>query len=253
LELRSFVVYSNNIMSRPLIGLTTSRGRNKNGLSQLTITEAYVQALTLAGALPVMLPLGAPDYDLEELLTRLDGLLLTGGGDVAPERYGSRAHPLVSEVDQDRDRVEIQLIQSALERELPVLGICRGLQVMNVTLGGSLYEDLQDQRPNTHNHQFFPEHPRSYQAHLVTIENGSHLQLILSTQSAQVNSFHHQGIRRLARGTRATAFAPDGVIEGLELEAYPFGLAVQWHPEWLPDQPEMRALFQAFIEAAGQD
>jgi putative glutamine amidotransferase len=239
-------------LSSPLIGITTSRIYNRYGFSQIAVTEAYVKAVSRAGATPLLIPLGLPDAAYRALLDHLDGILFSGGGDVQPERYGGQPHPLVSEMDPDRDRVEISLLQDSLQSGKPFLGICRGLQLINVAMGGSLYEDLQVQYPKAQRHQFFPEKPRSFPAHDVQIEPESRLAGILGTTQTEVNSLHHQGIRQLAAGLWASAYAPDGVIEAFELPDYPFGLAVQWHPEWMQDLGPMRALFQAFTQAALQ-
>jgi putative glutamine amidotransferase len=142
------------------------------------------------------------------------------------------------------------LVQEALTQGKPFLGICRGLQVINVALGGSLYEDLLDQHPNALKHNRFPEEARDFLAHSVKIDEDSRLSNILSAEGAEVNSLHHQGIRQLAPQLRATAHAPDGVIEAVEAPAHPFGLAVQWHPEWLQAHLAMRALFEKFVMAA---
>ena len=237
-------------MSLPLIGLTTYRFKNQYGAAQLAINEAYTAALSSAGAIPVLIPLGLPDEALTALLERLDGVLFTGGGDVHPERYGSQPHPLVDGVDSDRDRVEIHLLEQTVNAGLPFLGICRGLQVINVALGGTLYEDILDQRPNALRHQWFPEMARDHLAHPVQIESDSRLAAILDHADVRVNSLHHQGILRLADGLKATAHAPDGVIEAFELKDHPFGLAVQWHPEALQAHAPMRQIFRQFVLAA---
>jgi putative glutamine amidotransferase len=239
-------------LTSPLIGITTSRIYNRYGFSQIAVTEAYVKAVSRAGATPLLIPLGLPDASYPALLEHLDGILFTGGGDVQPERYGGQPHPLVNEMDPDRDRVEISLLHDSLQNGKPFLGICRGLQLINVAMGGSLYEDLQLQHPQAHRHQYFPEKPRSYPAHEVQIEPESRLAGILGATQTDVNSLHHQGIRQLAAGLLATAYAPDGIIEALELPDYPFGLAVQWHPEWMQESGPMQALFNAFSQAALQ-
>jgi putative glutamine amidotransferase len=159
----------------------------------------------------------------------------------------------VSSVDGDRDRVEIELLKGAVQRGLPFLGVCRGLQLVNVALGGGLYEDLLDQRPGSHRHDYFPEQPRDYLAHPVQVEPDSRLAQAAGEGELVVNSMHHQGIRGLAPGLRATACAPDGLIEAIELPEVPFGLAVQWHPECLLDQAPNRRLFQAFVQAASNE
>lgn len=239
-------------MSSPLIGITTSRIYNRYGFSQIGITEAYIEAISHAGGTPLLIPLGLPDEAYAALLEHLDGVLFTGGGDVQPERYGDQPNSLVREMDPDRDRVEISLLQDCLPGQKPFLGICRGIQLINVAMGGSLYEDLQTQFPGAQRHQFFPEKPRSFPAHRVQIESKSRLAGVLGTTQIDVNSLHHQGIRQLAEGLSASAYAPDGLIEAFELPDYPFGLAVQWHPEWMQEHEPMQALFQAFTQAALQ-
>ncbi len=237
-------------MSVMLIGVTTSRNTSLYGFPAFTLTEAYASALLEAGAAPVLIPLGLSEAALELLVSRLDGVLFSGGGDVKPERYGGEPHPRVGFVDEDRDRVEASLLEQTLRRKVPFLGICRGLQVINVALGGTLYEDLGDQYPNALQHDNFDDRPRDYLAHPVKIEGDSQLAKIVGSTSMEVNSLHHQGIRQLASRLRATACSPDGLIEAFELPGYAFGLAVQWHPEWMQEHLSMRQLFLEFTRAA---
>lgn len=240
-------------MTTALIGVTTDRSTSRYGYPVFTLAEAYVDALQMAGATPVIIPLGLPEEQLIGLLSRLDGVLFSGGGDVHPWRYGGLPNPLVDSIDEERDHVEILLVEQALKKGLPIFGICRGLQLINVALGGTLYEDLGEQLPGSIKHIDFGMHPRDYLAHAIQVEPESLLAEVLRCQSTQVNSLHHQGIRQLASGLHLSASAPDGVIEGVELPGYPFGLAVQWHPENLQAYPPMRRLFQAFVSAASQD
>jgi putative glutamine amidotransferase len=237
-------------MAAPLIGITTDRYSGGLGLTQQGITQAYIESIYQAGGCPVLIPLGGPAEAYAELVGRLDGVLFTGGGDVHPAAYASQPHPNVAYVDEDRDRVEIVLLSLTLGRRLPFLGICRGLQVINVALGGTLFEDIADQRPGSLKHDVSPDFPRNFLAHPIDIEGGSLLAQVFGLQQVQVNSLHHQAARRLADRLVPTAYTPDGVVEALELPDYPFGLAVQWHPEWLQEHLSMRALFQAFIQAA---
>jgi putative glutamine amidotransferase len=144
----------------------------------------------------------------------------------------------------------MHLFQKIVEREIPLLGICRGLQVINVALGGELYEDIMDQRPGSLCHQSPDDLPRDHPAHSVRIESGSRLHGILGVDETLVNSLHHQGISQLGAGLKATAFAPDGIIEAFELTGYPYGVAVQWHPEWMQAHPSMRTLFRSFVQSA---
>lgn len=237
---------------KPFIGITTGRGESSQGYPQLRVAEAYVQAIANAGGLPVLLPLGLDEPLLAKLLGRLDGLLLTGGGDIHPRHYGSTAETGATRVDEDRDRVEFALLRHALRNNLPFLGVCRGLQVVNVALGGSLYVDLATERPQGIEHRYYPDWPREHRAHTVRITPGSLLARTLEVTEVQVNSLHHQGVRELAPGLVASAVAPDGLIEGLEVPQSRFGLAVQWHPENLQDEAVMRALFEGLVQAAAE-
>jgi putative glutamine amidotransferase len=216
----------------------------------IELVEAYVQAVAGGGALPVLIPLGLARPQLAALVARLDGLVFSGGGDIAPARYGGVPHPLVAGVDPDRDQVELDLFAEAMARRRPLLGICRGMQLMNVALGGTLYEDVLAQHPGGIKHQYWPDMPRDRLSHEVTIAPQSRLAAILGSTRAAVNSLHHQGVRRLADGLVATAHAPDGLIEAFELPEHPFALAVQWHPEWLPPAAAMAPLFAALTAAA---
>jgi putative glutamine amidotransferase len=237
-------------MAKPLIGIIPSRRTDPQGAPHIDVPEAYVQAVTAAGGASLVIPLGLPEDVLAEILSRLDGVLFSGGSDVHPSRYGSQMHPKVEGVDLDRDRVELYAFQAVSQLQKPFLGICRGFQVINVALGGSLYEDILDQHPAGLDHRR-GKHARDYLAHAVAVAPGSRLAELLGDTHVQVNSMHHQGVRQLAPSLQATATAPDGIIEAFELPDYPFGLAVQWHPECLPEHAEMRRLFEVFIQAAG--
>ena len=237
-------------MPSPVIGITPSRNSSSYGSPQITMPEAYAQALADAGAAPVLIPLGLSKSALQQIFARLDGILLSGGGDVHPELYGAELQPLVSGIDLDRDRVEIELVRAAIAAKKPILGICRGIQVINVALGGDLYADISQEMPQALKHDCFPEKGRDFLAHLVSLKPDSRLAAILGKSPVHVNSMHHQGIRHLAPGLTATAHAPDGLIEAFELSEHPFALAVQWHPECLLDHEPMRSLFLAFTKAA---
>ncbi len=235
-------------MSGPLIGITTAYKPEVGEEGKIILNQAYVQAVQQAGGIPLLIPIGLSRERLHDLVSRLDGVLFSGGGDVHPSRYGGTFHPTVN-FNEDRDRLEFDLMQAIIAYSLPFFGICRGLQVINVGLGGSLYEDLLDQRPQSlqHNH---PDKPRHYLAHAVEVETDSLLAEIVACSRLEVNSLHHQGIRELAPGLKATAYAPDGLIEAIELEGHPFGLGVQWHPECLLSDEKMHALFRQFVRAA---
>ncbi len=236
-------------MSVPVIGLTTSRVNNSKGFPTLTVMETYTSAVVRAGGAPLMIPLGLPSESLPSVVSRLDGILFTGGGDVRPQVYGSQDHSKVTLIDDDRDRVELDLFHLIHQSGKPFLGICRGIQMINVALGGSLYEDILDQQPGSLNHDR-SHYARNYLAHPVDVVKDSRLENILGARQVEVNSLHHQGVRELAKGVVATACAPDGLVEAFEVPDYSFGLAVQWHPECLQEHQSMRDLFRAFVQAA---
>ncbi len=237
-------------MPAPLIGITASRTLSSANLPLSAVTEAYVQAVRRAGGLPVLIPVGLAREDLPRLRETLAGVLLSGGGDIHPGRYNGSFHPRVNGVDEERDELEIVLLRLAAETGWPFLGVCRGIQVINVALGGSLYADLDGLLPGALRHDLYPNHPRDLIAHPVSIQSGCLLARIVGGEELEVNSLHHQGIERLAGGLEALAFAPDGLIEAVQLKGHPFGLGVQWHPEWLPGSPAQQAIFAAFVEAA---
>lgn len=241
------------MMNAPLIGVTVYRTTTKAGLPALSVVDAYIQALIQAGAAPLLIPLGAPEAALGAIFDRLEGLLFTGGGDVAPEIFGGQPHARVGDVDADRDRTELFLVKRAVAEERPFLGICRGIQVLNVALGGTLYTDIADQHAGALRHDWYPKIPRDYLAHTVEVSANSCLADILGTTHHEVNSLHHQGLQQVAPVLTPTAYAPDGILEAVELPGHPFGLGVQWHPEWLQAHAPMRALFSAFVQAAAQN
>jgi putative glutamine amidotransferase len=242
---------------KPIIGLTTYRkvAAQSTPIPLYALMPSYVDAVAAAGGVPVLIPLGLDEASLATLLDGLDGLLLTGGGDIAAEFYGSERDDLITDVDTDRDRVELFLARTAFEQGKPTLAICRGHQMLNVALGGTLYEDVASLMPNAHKHDYFGEHPRNHRPHTVTIEPGSKLAEVLPPGTdLLVNSLHHQGIRDLAPDLVPVAFAPDGLIEGVEAPSRPFIVGVQWHPENLVgDDPLMLGLFRQFVAAAAAE
>ncbi len=237
---------------RPIIGVTSSYAPptdNKFGL--VSIGESYLQAVMRAGGIPVIIPVGLPDEDLQAVFARIDALLLTGGGDIDPSRFNGPPHPRVYDIDSARDALEIGLVRLAAERSKPFLGICRGIQVMNVALGGTLFTDIGDQLEGALRHDYYPNIPRDTLAHSVAVIAGTRLAKILGgRETLAVNSLHHQGIQEVAAGLRIAARAPDQLVEAVELPGHPFGLGVQWHPEWLQEHAPHRALFRALIRAA---
>jgi putative glutamine amidotransferase len=219
--------------------------------------QRYVRVLTSVGAIPWIIPLIEGDEaTLGEIYARLDGVFLTGGVDVDPANYGEEPHPLCGQTDPARDWTEIRLIRCAMQDQKPVLGVCRGIQVINVAAGGTLYQDMGTQYPNGIKHDYSPPtngYERSSLVHSARVILDSHLGLILGREEINVNSMHHQGIKMLAPTLRPSAWAPDGSIEGIEGCDNPFLIGVQWHPEELASsQDEMRRLFAAFVDAARQ-
>jgi len=228
------------VTTAPPVAVTAPR-RLVDGRERVTLNTAYVHALESAGLVPLAVPTMLAAERVGAALAAVRGLVLTGGEDVAPDRYGATPHPRLGEVDPVRDAAELALIAAARSRRLPILAICRGIQILNVALGGTLYQDLGSERPGP------VPHASETTRHAVRVEAGSLLERTLGTQSATVNSRHHQAIRDLAPGLKAVAWADDGVIEGAEPAdaGAPWIVAVQWHPEDLTE----RALFDGFARA----
>lgn len=244
-------------MSKPLIGLTAERWSSGYQPAPDTnvqgVLRTYIEALLGAGALPVVIPLGLTDEDRRALVARLDGVVLPGGGDIDPAEYGQEPHPALSDVDVLRDSLELNLARDAAQSDLPLLAVCRGVQVLNVALGGTLVQDIPSQVPGAVKHSFrLIDAPREHLAHAVKVAEGSRLAEILGTPITSVNSRHHQSVDKVAPGLEVVAHAPDGVIEGVEHPTHPFLIGVQWHPENLQAIPEMKRLFVRFVEAAGR-
>ena len=235
---------------RPMIGITTNRHVDAAGAGSYQLAEAYVQAVLTAGGVPVLLSSATPPDESDALMSGLSGVLLSGGGDVEPSLYGETDRDQAYDMDPQRDAFEMALLQACLRLSKPVLGICRGMQVMNVALGGTLWGDVLTEMPGASRHDFHNGHTRDFLAHGARITAGSRLSRILGEREVQVNSLHHQGVRRVAPSLRAVAFVPDGLVEGVELDGHPFALGVQWHPECLPSSDPQRALLAAFVTAA---
>jgi len=236
----------------PPIGITGrsafSSGR-RVPLPLYATPRAYVGAIRRVGGLPFILPPVLGGSEATALLDHLGGLLLSGGGDIEPGLYGQARDAQTEDVDLDRDQTELALAREALRCGLPVLAICRGLQVLNVALGGSLYQDIPAQIPHAVPHR--PADEAEALSHPVRIEAGSRLSTILGRTEVTVNSYHHQAAREVAEGLVVTASALDGVVEGLEHVSHPFCVAVQWHPELALDGPDgMACLFDAFVDQA---
>lgn len=239
----------------PLIGITCSRltggawGAYSLGHFLDYTFSDYSHAVLAAGGAPLLIPTPQSRESLERILDGLAGVILSGGPDVHPGRYGEEPAAGLGEIDEALDRMEIALARLAAERGVPLLGICRGVQVLNVALGGSLYQDIASQVPQAICHT--PKADKSVLTHTVQIERGSLLARILGKREIRVNGKHHQAVRDVGSGLRPVARARDGVIEALEHPGKPFVLGVQWHPEGtFREDPFSLKLFRALVQAA---
>ena len=235
---------------KPLIGITTSHRSRSHQRMDSNLLGEYTTSVARAGGLPVLIPNEFPLAQLPSLLDRLDGVLLSGGGDIDPATYGVRDDGQSMNMSSFRDALEKALVEQAIERDLPLLGICRGQQMLNTALGGTLYTDIASQFNTRIVHAQPDSKTPGYLAHEVEVLSGTGLAGILGTNGIRVNSRHHQAIRELAPGLRVTAQAKDGLIEGVELAGKKFCMGVQWHPEALLDMEEHFRIFTAFITAA---
>jgi putative glutamine amidotransferase len=234
---------------QPVIGITTFEGTNPDGLPTTLLLQAYIQAILQAGGIPVLIPSMLAKQGWDVLYERLDGILFSGGGDIAPDYYHGESHQRVEGIDPLRDTLEMNLLHAVVDDGKPFLGICRGIQTVNVGLGGTLYEHLGEQFRGEIDHTY-PSTMRTTLVHEVRLEEGTQIADVVGEPILNVNSLHHQGVKDTASELRITGHAPDGLVEAVELTGHPFGLAVQWHPEWLTDQRPTRNLFKAFVEAA---
>jgi putative glutamine amidotransferase len=239
-------------MVAPLIGITTSITVDKIP-ERAYVNGTYIRAVQAAGGIPVLLtPHFTPEVQAA-LWQRVDGLVLTGGGDIEPRRFGETPHATVDEVSPARDELELGLTRRAVDDDVPLFAICRGIQVLNVALGGSLVQDIPSEWPQALPHS--QKAPRHEPTHAVKVMGeGTRLGRVLGALEIEVNSMHHQAIKRLGAGLREVAWAPDGIIEGVEMSGEErFVLGVQWHPEELVGHDQAaRNLFAAVVDAARQ-
>lgn len=213
--------------------------------------RTYVHAVESAGGLPILIPMLNDLHQLEDLLPRLDGILFSGGIDIQPSLYGEQKHPALGDFDPQLDEFEVALATWALQEDIPILGICRGMQLLNIMLGGNLYQDISAQHPGTLEH-CRRDMPRTELTHLVTIEEGSMMEKIMGTRQFAVNSLHHQAIKDLGKGVRISGRADDGIAELMEVPGRRFVLGAQGHPEEVYMKvPAFARLFLAFVHACG--
>lgn len=233
-------------MPRPLIGIT-SYAREGAELPVFSLPAGYVDRIREAEGVPVILPAGEDDPEI--LLDHIDGLLLSGGGDVAPSAYGGEMHETVYSVCEERDHFEFALLRAALRRATPIFCICRGMQVLNVVCGGTLHVHVPERLGEDVPHRI---PPRLTCRHPVRIAKESRLFSIMGVEELSVCSWHHQGIDEMGQGLRPVAWAPDGLVEAVEHIAHPWCIGVQWHPEMDGGDRAQRALFVAFVQQAAR-
>jgi len=241
-------------MSKPIIGLTTRTAAvSSPDLPSVMLQRSYTSAIINAGGIPLLIPSEVDEGSWLELTEHLDGILFTGGGDIDVVYFDGENHPAVYGIEPARDEIELGLAKIASKDNIPFLGICRGIQVINVALGGTLYTHIPEQISNALLHDYPGEdsiQARTSLLHTVKIESDSILAKILGETNLHVNSLHHQGVKDVAPSLVISARSTDGLVEAVELPHHPFGIAVQWHPEWLTDQLAIRNLFKAFVAAS---
>ena len=238
---------------KPLIGCSTYHiGTDRLPYEVYGLMASYIRAIQAGGGIPILIPHGLDEADLQAVFARIDGVVLPGGGDIHPSVYGGDVdHPRVMGVSPSRDTLELWLAREAVAQEKPVLAICRGHQVFNVAMGGTIFEDLADQMDGAIKHDYWGDWPRNHLPHEVKIAENSRLAEIIGSPITKVNSLHHQGIRDLGNGLEVTGLSPDGLIEAIEVPGHRFALGVQWHPENLiHDDPAMLRLFQGLVTAS---
>jgi len=240
-------------MSIPVIGITgrVDQSARPPNLALFSTSQPYVRAVEMSGGAPVVLPPHLKEANLHAILEHLDGLVLSGGGDIQPALFGEEDNGLLWLVDERRDRAELALARWALAEDLPLLAICRGAQVLNVAAGGTLILDIPTQIPNALTHSTVGGQPLDAVAHTVEVAAASRLAALVGAGELGVNSAHHQAVKAVGEGLSVSARAADGVVEGLEAPAHPFCVGVQWHPEVMVERhPVMRSLFAGLVEAA---
>ena len=236
---------------QPLIGITSDYHKGGDIFKGRTyfIGESYISAIREAGGIPIVLPYSLDAKVIEKLIDRIDGLLITGGNfDINPVFYGEDPIDKIGELNNKRTTFEMEIARIALGRDMSVLGICGGEQLLNVAGGGSLYQDIKAQVRGASSHQ--QKMSKSETHHSVIIETDTKLHSILECETIEVNSTHHQSIRKIGKGFILNAKAPDGIVEGIESDSHRFVLGVQWHPEFLcQKEKRFKRLFKAFVKS----
>ena len=242
-----------HVMNKPIIGITAdigymARTDTYTGLPVHFIQTAFAEAVHEAGGIPLIIPTNASDY-IDDIMSLVDGVILTGGSDVSPQYYGQEPRAKLGMTKPDRDKTETEVFKAAIRDQKPVLGVCRGLQLLNAALGGTLYQDLSENEAVTIQHDQLSR--PSVTTHTVSVDQNSYIHRLIK-DGTYVNSYHHQIIDSLAEDLRSTAYSRDGVIEGVEsLEELPLIIGTQWHPETLfKEHPEQVAIFEGLVQRA---
>ncbi|WP_303867896.1 gamma-glutamyl-gamma-aminobutyrate hydrolase family protein [Acetobacterium wieringae] len=236
-----------SVEKKPLIGILPLYDSNKKSI---WMYPGYPEGIIAAGGIPVILSILNNDEDIEAIADRLDGFVFSGGQDVDPQHYGEALLKYSNEIYPPRDQLELRLIRAVMDRDKPIFGVCRGLQLLNVALGGTLYQDINKQVNRELPIQHFQQNNFEFPVHEVSVNKKSRLYEIIGMEMIRVNSMHHQAIARLAPQLTAVAYSKDGLVEAVEIEGLAFGLAVQWHPEFLwRDDENTLSVLQAFIAA----
>ncbi len=237
---------------KPLIGIPCRTIIGNQGQIRYGALDTYIHAVDVAGGAPLLIPLQLSEDTLKAIYASLDGLLLAGGVDIHPKEFGEQVLPACGEIDATRDETELCVTRWALEEGKPVFGICRGIQLLNVAMGGSLYQDIYVQQAAGAQHNY-PVAQSAVLAHSIAVEPGSRLAEALGTVNLEVNSLHHQAVKGVAPGLKVTARASDGIVEAVEGEREAFVVGVQFHPEWLLDEDtRMVSLFKDFTDSASE-
>jgi putative glutamine amidotransferase len=238
---------------RPTIGITPDFAQPADSSPRYELKVSYADAVLRAGGLPFVLPFSDDSTVIEQYLDRVSGLLVTGGAfDISPELYGESARDGMGVMKQSRTNFELSLMQAALRRNMPVLGICGGMQLLNVVLGGTLVQDILREVENARDHE--QKHDRTQPSHPVEVKDGTLLAEYLGKGQLMVNSTHHQAVKKAGENVVVSAVSPDGVVEAIEASQHVFAVGVQWHPELLLNTiPLHLGLYKAFVHKAREN
>ncbi|MFX3675133.1 MAG: gamma-glutamyl-gamma-aminobutyrate hydrolase family protein [Paenisporosarcina sp.] len=229
---------------KPIIGISSNLNERV-----LSLSSDYVEAITKSGGVPIVIPNYQEEEEALKIVQLIDGLLLTGGGDIDPTLFGEEPQSGLGSISPERDASEITLTQKMLNLNKPILGICRGSQVLNIANGGDMYQDIYTQTENKNLLQHTQHAPRSHGSHYVQVYEGTKLSEIIHLEKFKVNSFHHQAVREIPQDFQVSAISSDGMIEAIESKSHHFVMGVQWHPESMKNDSVSLAIFKAFILA----